>query len=323
MGDVIGIHDRQLCRFGQAGSSHQGNVHPGDRQDAGTAFRRRGHSPYSGGGGKTVTGQVGGQMLCHTGGADPGASSSVGDGKGFVEIEMANIGTDVTGAAQAHLSIHVGTVHVNLASLPVHEAADFPDAFLEDAVGGRIGDHQRPQGVLVLRGFCRHVFQIDIAHFIAFHGHHLEARHDRTGRIGAMRRGGNETNVAFRLTPGHLPATDRQKAGVFPLASGIGLERDSGKSGDFGEPSFQLGDHGGIAGGLRWRGKGVQASHGLPAQRHHGCGGIELHGARSEGDHAPIQCQILSLQTAQEPQHFVLGVVPVENFLGQKGGGPH
>ncbi len=50
------------------------------------------------------------------------------------------------------LGVEVGAIHVNLAAVLMHGGADFADGFLEDTVGGRVGDHQRRQLVGVLGG---------------------------------------------------------------------------------------------------------------------------------------------------------------------------
>ena len=56
------------------------------------------------------------------------------------------------GPAEADLGVHVRAVHVDLAAVRVDDRADLLDALLEDAVGRRIGDHQRGQVLRVRRG---------------------------------------------------------------------------------------------------------------------------------------------------------------------------
>src|SRR5204863_9408923 len=60
----------------------------------------------------------------------------------FVEVEMADVGTHVAGAAEADLCIHVRATHVDLTAVLVHDAAHFFDRRLEHAVRRRIRHHQ-------------------------------------------------------------------------------------------------------------------------------------------------------------------------------------
>ena len=84
-------------------------------------------------------------------GPDARAAAAVRDAKCFVQIQMANVGADVARPAETDLRVHVRAVHVNLAAVLMNDLADLPDSVLEDAVRGRIGDHQRGQILAVRR----------------------------------------------------------------------------------------------------------------------------------------------------------------------------
>src|SRR6202043_3330628 len=64
-----------------------------------------------------------------------GTAAAVRDAEGLVQVEMADVGADVAGAAEADHGVHVGAVHVDLPAMPVHDLAQLADALLEDAVG--------------------------------------------------------------------------------------------------------------------------------------------------------------------------------------------
>src|SRR3954464_7343150 len=98
-------------------------------------------------------------------GPDAGAAAAVGDAESFVEVEMANIGTDVAGTAKPDLGVHVRAVHVNLATVRVNDLANLADRGFENAVGGRVGDHERGQVVLVGVGLGAEIGEIDVAIF--------------------------------------------------------------------------------------------------------------------------------------------------------------
>lgn len=69
-----------------------------------------------------------------------------------MEVEVAHIGSDSARGGEPHLRVHVGTVHVDEAAVLVDDVADVGNGFLKYTVGGRVGDHQCRQAVLVLQG---------------------------------------------------------------------------------------------------------------------------------------------------------------------------
>ena len=76
---------------------------------------------------------------------------------------MAHVGADVGGADEAHLGVHVRAVHIHLAALRVHDVADLANRRLEDAMGRRVGHHQRGERIPVLGGLGAQVGQVDVA----------------------------------------------------------------------------------------------------------------------------------------------------------------
>ena len=65
---------------------------------------------------------------------------------------MGDVGAEIAGSAQTDLGVHVGTVHVDLASVIVDHLADLDHLLFENAVGRRIGYHEARQSILVLFG---------------------------------------------------------------------------------------------------------------------------------------------------------------------------
>ena len=53
-------------------------------------------------------------MDLHSNGSHSGSTSSMGDTERLVKVEMRDISTIVSRATQTHLSIHVGSIHINL-----------------------------------------------------------------------------------------------------------------------------------------------------------------------------------------------------------------
>ena len=75
------------------------------------------------------------EVLRYTDRSDSWASAAVRDAKGLVQIQMANIGADVAGPAEAHLRVHVCAVHINLAAMRMNDFANLADGRFENSVG--------------------------------------------------------------------------------------------------------------------------------------------------------------------------------------------
>ena len=139
-------------------------------------------------------------------------------------------------------------------------------------------------------GLGLEIGEIDVALIVAVDNDNLEAGHLRRGRVGAVRRAGNQTDVAVPLTAAGVIATDGDDAGVLPLRARIRLQADGVETGDDLQPLFQAGDHLQITLRLIERGERVNPGEFRPGDRHHFAGGVEFHGARTQGDHRMIEC---------------------------------
>ena len=78
----------------------------------------------------------------------------------------------------------VGAVQVDLAAGLVHQFADLGHGFLEHAMRGRVGDHQRGQLVADLFDLGAQVGQVDVAVGVGGHHHHIHA--GQLGRAGLV-----------------------------------------------------------------------------------------------------------------------------------------
>ena len=251
-GDVVGIENGESGGFAQAIRAHHADVHPWDHVDAGAAVRRAHHWPDD-----AAAREEGDKMGCHADGANAGATAAVGNAEGLVEVEVADIGTDVAGAGQTDLGVHVGSVHVDLATVAMDHCADVCDGFLEHAMGGGVGDHEGSEAGSMFSSAGREVGGIDVSVGIAFHGDNLHARHDGARRVGAMGADRNEADIAVQVAAAAVPSANRQKSRVFALTPSVGSHRNGCQSGDVGEPRFELTDHGGGTFLLAGWGEGV------------------------------------------------------------------
>ena len=116
-----------------------------------------------------------------------------------------------------------------------------------------------------------------------------------------------------------MVGADGEEAGVFALGAGVGLEGDGVEAGDFGEPGFEFGEELLVAGGLIGGGEGVDFAELGPGDGDHFRGFVEFHGAGAEGDHAGGEGEVFGLEAVDVAEHFVLGVVLVEDGMLKEG----
>ena len=103
-----------------------------------------------------------------------------------MQVHVADVGAQVAGPCQPDHGVEVRAVEIDLAAMIVDRLADVAHAFLEDAVGRRIGDHQRSEMVGMLRRLRLQVVDVDIAVVQAADHHHAHAGHRGAGRIGSV-----------------------------------------------------------------------------------------------------------------------------------------
>ena len=175
----------------------------------------------------------------------------------------------------------------------------------------------RRVGVLLALGL--EVGEVDVAVGVALRHHDLQARHLRARRVGAVRRFGDQADVALRVAARRVPGADREQAGVFALRAGVGLQADAGVAGRLAEPRLEL-----ARAARRSRRAARRGANGWmlrelgPGDRDHLAGRVQLHRARAERDHRAVEREVLVGEAAQVAQHLGLAVVAVEDRMGQE-----
>ena len=152
--------------------------------------------------GQRVAWQKRRQVRRHADGPHAGAAAAVRNRERLVQVQVADVGADRGGAGQPHLRVHVRAVHVDLAAVLVHDGADLADRLFVDAVRRRIGHHQRGQVVAMGLGLGPQVRDVHVPARVGGDDDHVHSGHDRAGRIGAVRRAGDEHHRAVRLARG-------------------------------------------------------------------------------------------------------------------------
>jgi len=150
-------------------------------------------------------------------------AAAMRDAEGLVQVDVADVGADVGGAAEADLRVQVGAVHVNLAAVGVDDLGDAADARLEHAVRRGVGDHQRGERVVVGLGLGLEVGEIDVAVVVAGDDDHAVAGHHRRGGVRAVGRRRDEADVAVSLPAALVKGADDEQSGVLALRAGVRL----------------------------------------------------------------------------------------------------
>ena len=209
LGNVVGVKDGHFRGFPEAVRPHHGEVHPADGGDGGASPRRRRYGPFFMAQ-REVPGQEGYEVFRYADGPDAGTAAAVRHGKGFMQVQVADVRANAAGASQTYLGIHVGAVHVHLAAIGMDDVAEFLDCLFIYPVRGGVRDHDA--GEIVLMGFRLgfQVCHVDVASFVAFDGHHLEAGHGGGCGICSVGGGGNEADIAVAFSGVLLVAADGQ-----------------------------------------------------------------------------------------------------------------
>ncbi len=176
-------------------------------------------------------GQEGFELLFHGNGTGPGPAATVRSREGLVQIQVHHVDTEVAGTDFANQGIHVGAVHVKQAALGMHDLGNLVDLLLEHSQRVGIGQHERSDFIIHLRGQCSHIHH---ALGIRFQVLHRIADHRGRRGIGAVR-GIRDQNflarIAFRLMIG----ADHQQSCELAVRSSSGLQGDGVHAGNFDE----------------------------------------------------------------------------------------
>jgi hypothetical protein len=132
----------------------------------------------------------------------------VRNAKRLVQVQMADVCSEVARTTEAHLGVHVGAVHVDLAAVLVNDIANLslgsdanqkrkqqkakaqvePDTRLENTGRRRVGDHGASQmGAMLLCEFGKFV-NVDSTLAVNVHFDYFQATHGRRRRVRSVRR---------------------------------------------------------------------------------------------------------------------------------------
>ena len=148
----------------------------------------------------------------------------------------------------------------------------------------------------MLSGFGLKIVQIHIATLVTGHRDHRHPAHRSARRIGPVRRHWNQANVALRFAAMPMMRTDHHQPCILPLRTGIRLQRNGGKPGQFSQPGFELLEQRLVSLRLFGRSKRVEAPELRPGHRQHFRRRIQFHRAGSQGNHGMHERQVAGLK---------------------------
>mmetsp|Transcript_12932 Transcript_12932/g.26793 ORF Transcript_12932/g.26793 Transcript_12932/m.26793 type:complete len:242 (+) Transcript_12932:474-1199(+) len=149
------------------------------------------------------------KMCGDTDRSDTWSTSSMRDAESFMKIQVAHVGADQTRAGQAHLGVHVCTIHVNLATCLVDGVHNFNDTLLKHSKGRRIGHHEGSEIVSMLLDLGVQILDIDISLVVIVDNNDLHPGHHGTGRVCSVSTLRDQTDVSVPFTLGFKVVFDR------------------------------------------------------------------------------------------------------------------
>ena len=92
----------------------------------------------------------------------------------------------------------------------------------------------------MLGGLRFEIGDVDVAFGSGCDDHDAHARHDGAGGIGSVRRGRDQHHVAMAIAAVVMIGANHHQAGELALRSGVGLQGNSGESGDLAQRLFEV-----------------------------------------------------------------------------------
>ena len=154
-----------------------------------------------------------------------------------MQVHVDDVKAQVAGANDAHDGVQVGAVAVDQAAAVVDDLAHLAHVLVEQAQRVGVGQHDADGGVV---GHGAQGGQIDVAACVRLDFDDLIAAHGRRGRVGAVRRVGDDDLVALRVAAGEVVGADDQHAGELAVRAGRRLQGDAGQPGDLAQVLLQL-----------------------------------------------------------------------------------
>ena len=202
---------------------------------------------------------------------------------------MTYVATELSELGITDYGIGVCTVDVDLTTGRVNPFAQFDDRLFENSVSRRIGDHDCRKFVSGCVDFLLQVSEVDVSVFVTLNDDNAHAGQDCRGGVGAVCARRNQTDLALNIATAQVITTDGHQAREFTLAARIRLNRDCFVAGEIAQPRLNGVDKFEVSLDVFCRCEWVNVAKLWPGNRLHLAGCIQLHGARTERNHASIK----------------------------------
>ena len=146
-----------------------------------------------------------------------------------MQIQVHQVDAEVAGTHFADQRVHVGAVHIKQAAFSVHDVGDLVNLLLENSEGVGIGQHQRGDFFIHLRGKRGHIHHALCIRFQILDG---IANHGCGCGIGAVS-GVRNQNLLARRAFGLMVSAHHKQAGQLAMRAGGGLQGDRVHASDF------------------------------------------------------------------------------------------
>jgi hypothetical protein len=323
--DVVGVEEGSTSLLGKTVSAHHEDVSVADGEDGGATPRSGANGSNSGAvtlGTNAlrvdlrVTRQVRSKVALNGNRTDTRATTTVGNTEGLVEVKMADISANVTRRAKTNLRVHVGTVHVDETTVLVNKVADLLDLGLKDTESGGVSDHDSSKLIGVLGTLGLEVLNVQVASLaVTLNGDDLHTSHSRRSRVGTMGGNRDQADLSLLARASLVVGLDAAKTSKLTLSTRVGLQSGSVHASDLRQVLGEGADESLVTGSLLDGSEGVDVVDAGVGNGEHLCGGVELHGARTQRDHGVHERNILGLEVVDVSQKLGLGVVLVEDGL--------
>lgn len=180
------------------------------------------------------------KMLLESNGADTWTTSTMGNGKCLMEVQMTNICSNKTWGSETELSVHVCTVHVNLSSILMNSIANTLDILLEYTVSRWVSDHDTRESISVLLCFLLNFFKHDVSLGITVDWDNFHSTDLGGSWIGSVSGGWAKADVSLEVTSTLVVLLNGHESSVLTCGSTVWLGRDSIVLSDANQVVFNL-----------------------------------------------------------------------------------
>ena len=241
----------------------------------------------------------------------------MGNAERFVQIEMTDVGSDISGPRQPDKCVEIGAVEIDLAAMGMCNVADLHHRFFEHAMGRGVGDHARCKPARVFFGLSAEISDVDVAMIVGTDHDDGHAAHLCRCRIGAMGGRWDQADVAGQIAAAAMIGANGEQPGVFALRARVRLHRDGVVSGDLAQLRRQIVDQFLVPERLIGRCERMHLGKFRPRDGQHLGGRVQFHGARPQRNHRAVEGQIAVSEAAHIARHLAFGPIHMEDRVGQ------